>query len=95
MGRRQINERRVKLKCQRYSEREEASAPGRDRRDPRTCEPRVFKEETNLKSHSESAALTTQEATKASCFWGKLNKLKDPEEKSRWQRVWTPDPAES
>lgn len=46
--------------------------------------PRIFKEERNLKSQSESAALAAQEGNFASGFWRNFNRLKNLEEKLGW-----------
>lgn len=48
------------------------SGGGRNWRHLKTDKPRIVTEETNLKIHSESATLTTQEVNFASCFWGNL-----------------------
>lgn len=51
-----------------------------------------FREETNPKNPTRICSFG-QEANFSSCFRGNLNKLKHPEEKPKWWRVWKSGPS--
>ena len=95
LGRRQTNEKRVKLKCQRCIESDETRAVVGALEKPQQAQTQSFQEETNLKNST--CVSYTGHPTDECCFLvggrGDLNKLKNLEGKPRWQRVWRPDPA--